>query len=124
MISFPGSDVHNCISKRLVCMFGVLFTVWYGSGVCATEPDEIQLEIREHLFYPPEFEVPAGKKFKLVVTNGDATPEEFESYELNREKVVMGGRQSILFVGPLPPGEYPFFGEYHPKTALGSIVVE
>ena len=49
------------------------------------------LEIRDHLFYPSELVIPADTKVKLIVANLDPTPEEFESYELNREKVIMGG---------------------------------
>lgn len=94
------------------------------SGCAVAEVPEFTIEIRDHLFFPTRFAIPRDRKVKLIVINRDATPEEFESYELNREKVVMGNRQAILFVGPLPPGEYPFFGEFHPKTALGSIVVE
>ena len=85
---------------------------------------EVEIQIREHLFYPSEFTVPAGKKVKLIIYNQDATPEEFDSYELNREKVIMGRARGIVFIGPLKPGEYPFFGEFNPKTALGKIVVE
>lgn len=83
-----------------------------------------ELEIRGHLFFPEELRVPAGVKLKLVVHNRDATPEEFESYELNREKVIMGGRSAIIYIGPLVPGVYPFFGEFNPRTAQGRIVVE
>ena len=59
-----------------------------------------------------------------MIINRDETPEEFESYELNREKVILGGRKAVVFIGPLPPGEYPFFGEFNPQTALGRIIVE
>jgi plastocyanin len=83
-----------------------------------------QIEIREHLFYPAELRVPAGQKIKLQVINQDATPEEFESFEMNREKVIMGKRKAIIFIGPLPPGEYPYFGEFHPETAQGVIIAE
>lgn len=108
-------------SKRWTWQLGALFLV----SICAiAETPEYTLEIRDHLFYPTRLSIPRHQKVKLIVINRDTTPEEFESYELNREKVIMGERQSILFVGPLPPGEYPFFGEYHPKTALGVIVVE
>ena len=55
--------------------------------------------------------------------NTDETAEEFESYELNREKVIRGGRTGTVFIGPLPAGEYPFFGEFYPKTAQGKILV-
>ena len=85
---------------------------------------EVELVIREHLFYPSEFTVPAGKKIKLIIMNEDNTPEEFESYELNREKVIMGNSRGIVFIGPLKPGIYPFFGEFNIKTALGQITAE
>ena len=87
-------------------------------------PPEFEIEIRNHLFQPDTLTIPANTKVKLIVYNRDTTPEEFESYELNREKVIMGGRKAIIFVGPLPPGEYPFFGEFNPQTALGKIVVK
>jgi plastocyanin len=90
----------------------------------AAAPPSFELEIRNHLFQPDVLKIPANTKVRLVVTNRDATPEEFESFELNREKVIMGGTKAIIFVGPLPPGEYPFFGEFNPNTALGKIVVE
>lgn len=83
----------------------------------------VELEIRDHLFYPSELEIPADTKIKLIVYNRDPSPEEFESYELNREKIIMGNSKGIVFIGPLPPGEYPFFGEFHMKTALGKVVV-
>jgi hypothetical protein len=28
-----------------------------------------------------------------------------------------------VFVGPLKPGRYPFFGEFHEQTAQGALVV-
>ena len=83
---------------------------------------EIRLEIRGHLFYPSTLEVPAGQKVRLLVINHDPTPEEFESYELNREKVIPGSARSVIFIGPLEPGEYPFFGEFYPKTAQGKVI--
>jgi len=84
---------------------------------------EFEIEILNHLFLPDTLTIPAGVKVKLVIYNRDATPEEFESYELNREKVILGGRKAIVFIGPLAPGEYPFFGEFNPQTALGTILV-
>ena len=92
-------------------------------AVAAGRP-EATLEIRDHLFMPSELTVPANTKVKLIVYNRDPTPEEFESYELNREKVIMGGQRAIIFIGPLAPGEYPFFGEFNPKTAQGKIIAQ
>lgn len=89
--------------------------------VMAAAP-EMELQIREHLFFPATLEVPAGVKIRLVIFNEDETPEEFESYELNREKVIPGKSRTVIFIGPLKPGEYPFFGEFYPKTAQGKVV--
>ncbi|MAM69542.1 MAG: hypothetical protein CMP91_00170 [Gammaproteobacteria bacterium] len=83
---------------------------------------EFELRIREHLFYPSNLEVPANQKIRLVIINEDATPEEFESYELNREKVIPGNSRTVIFIGPLSPGEYVFFGEFYPRTAQGKII--
>ena len=84
----------------------------------------IEVEIRDHLFYPAEIEIPADTKVKLVFINQDSSSEEFESYELNREKVIPANSRGILFIGPLQVGEYPFFGEFFPKTAQGKIIVK
>lgn len=87
-------------------------------------PPVIEIEIRDHLFYPDMITIPADTKVKLLVKNLDPTAEEFESYELNREKVIAGNSEAIIFVGPLSAGEYPFFGEFFPKTAQGKVIVE
>jgi Cupredoxin-like domain len=92
--------------------------------VSQAAPPEFTIQIRDHLFLPSLLVIPANTKVKLVVQNLDPTAEEFESYELNREKVIMGGAKAIIFIGPLPPGDYPFFGEFFPKTAQGVIRVE
>ena len=84
---------------------------------------EFLLVIRDHRFEPQELTVPAGKKFKLLVDNRDFTAEEFESHALNREKVVPGNSRVPVFLGPLAPGRYPFFGEFHEKTARGALIV-
>lgn len=89
----------------------------------AAEP-EIRLVIENHRFVPPEVTAPAGVKLKLVVENRDSTPEEFESYSLNREKIVAAGGRIVVWVGPLKPGRYEFFGEFNAKTARGWLVVQ
>lgn len=95
-----------------------------GAGARGERPPEVELRIRNHLFEPSELMIPARTKVRLRVYNLDSTPEEFESWELNREKVILGGDNAVIFIGPLEPGEYPFFGEFHPKTAQGKLVVQ
>lgn len=87
-------------------------------------PPVIEISIENHLFYPSEVRVPANTKVRLMVINKDPTPEEFESYELNREKVIVGNSKAIIFVGPLAPGRYPFFGEFNMSTAQGVLIAE
>ena len=43
---------------------------------------------------------------------------------MNREKVIPAGSKGIIFIGPLHPGEYSFFGEFFPKTAQGKVIVK
>lgn len=93
-------------------------------SMASAETPEFTIEIRNHLFEPSELTVPANTKIRLIVHNLDPSPEEFESYELNREKIIMGNSNSKIFIGPLAPGEYPFFGEFNPKTAQGKIIAE
>ncbi len=82
------------------------------------------LVIRDHRFQPSELTVPSGKKIKLLIENQDATPEEFESHALNREKVIVGHGSATLYIGPLDPGRYPFIGEFNEATAHGVIVAQ
>ena len=118
--------MHNRAGNTVLWMWRLALTVL---GIISAVPlqagkPELVLEIRNHLFLPAEIILPANTKVKLVVYNRDPTPEEFESYELNREKVIMGKRKAVIFIGPLAPGNYPFFGEFHPDTALGRIIVK
>lgn len=79
------------------------------------------LVIKDHRFEPAELIVPSGVKFKLVIDNQDATPEEFDSHALNREKVIGANSRITLYLGPLDAGRYPFDGELH--EARGVLIV-
>jgi plastocyanin len=92
--------------------------------VAAAQDIEVALVIKDHKFAPSEVKVPAGKKVKLVIENQDATPEEFESHVLNREKVIPPKSRGTVFIGPLKPGRYPFVGEFHEDTARGVVIAE
>lgn len=108
--------------KRLlsIAFLSVLATAAVAAG------DEFTLTIKDHAFTPKEIAIPAGKKIKLRVVNQDATPAEFESKPLGREKVIPGKSTGIIMLGPLKPGRYPFVEEYHETEAAaqGTIVVQ
>ena len=105
---------------RSVCLFALIVA----APLAQAQQHEARLVIRDHKFEPAELNVPAAQKIKLLVENQDATPEEFESSELNREKVVVGKGTITIFIGPLDPGRYPFFGEFHMDTAQGAVIVK
>jgi plastocyanin len=108
-------------SLALAC--ASLLLAFGAAGASAAEP-EVTLVIKNHRFEPAELKVKAGEKIKLIVHNQDGTPEEFESHSLNREKVIPGGQKATIFIGPLKPGRYTFFGEYNEKTAQGVVIAE
>ena len=90
----------------------------------AADEHERTIVIENHRFSPELVEVPKGVRVKLVIDNRDATPEEFESLELRREKVIAGKSKGTVWVGPLPAGEYKFFGDFNQATAQGKLVAK
>jgi hypothetical protein len=113
-------------SNRLIALALALaagFSLSLSPAAQAAEP-EVMLTIKNHRFEPTDVKVPANQRIKLIVHNQDPTPEEFESHSLNREKVIPGGAKASIFIGPLKPGRYSFFGEYNESTAKGAIVAE
>lgn len=116
-------NIKLSASLRCLCSVALLIAPVAPLAVLAADV-ELSLVIKDHRFVPAELKVPAGKKVKLIVDNQDATPEEFESHELNREKVVAGNSKASVFIGPLKPGRYSFIGEFNEATAKGVVVAE
>jgi plastocyanin len=85
---------------------------------------QFELTIKDHRFEPETLVVPVGTTIRLKISNLDATPEEFESHDLNREKIILGGNTAIVLIGPLDAGEYRYFGEFNEDTAKGRIVAQ
>ncbi len=83
-----------------------------------------KLTIKDGRFEPETITVPARTRFKIVITNEGPGPEEFESKELRKESVIAPGVTRSVIFAPLKPGRYRFFGEFHPETAQGHLVVE
>ena len=82
------------------------------------------LVLHNHRIEPSRIEVPAHQKFRLLVKNTDDAAEEFESTDLNREKLISPGQTITVFLGPLDPGEYKIFGDFHQDTAHGVMVAK
>lgn len=96
-------------------------TLFLGTAAHAAD---FTITIKDHKFSPEELVVPAGEKIRLTVVNQDPTPEEFESHDLGREKIINGNSKGIVFIGPLKPGTYGYFGEFNMDTAQGKIIAK
>jgi len=83
-----------------------------------------ELSLKDHQFTPAQLTIPAGKKVKLTVKNLDPTPAEFESHDFKAEKVIPAGKEGTLFIGPLKPGTYGFFDDFHKSSTKGVLVAE
>jgi plastocyanin len=105
--------------------------VWLAGALCAAviapglaaaaEPVIVALTLKDHRFTPSVFDVPAGEKVKIVLTNRDPATEEFDSHDLRVEQLVTPNGRTSFLIGPLKPGAYTFMGEFHPQTAQGRV---
>ncbi|MFA7240970.1 MAG: cupredoxin domain-containing protein [Sulfuricellaceae bacterium] len=116
--------------KTLHCLFrtrlaglaaaAIILPLYANAGELPAYP----LTVENGRFTPETLNIPAGQRFKIVVTNKGPGPEEFESLELRKETVLAPGVTRAVVFAPLKPGIYKFFGEFHPDTAKGQIVVK
>ena len=79
--------------------------------------EDYTITIKDQQFSPQSLAIPANQKVKITIHNTDATPAEFESSELNREKVVGANSDIILFVGPLDAGNYHYFNDFRRESS-------
>lgn len=110
--------------RRIFLGAALAASLAFGTAGARAQEQSFTVSIKDHKFEPTEIQVPANTKFKLVIKNLDATPEEFEMSNPKREKVVKGGQEGTINLGPFAPGSYEFFGDFNPKTARGKIVAK
>ncbi|TAL29295.1 MAG: cupredoxin domain-containing protein [Alphaproteobacteria bacterium] len=103
--------------KSLAVIVGCAALLLTGSAYA----DDYVFTLKDHKFTPEQLIVPAGQKIKITVRNMDKTPAEFESFDLNREKVVKGGEEVTVILGPLDAGVYQVFDDFHKDTTTGTI---
>jgi plastocyanin len=108
---------------RILAGTAVLAVIVAATGPAAAD-EGFTLSIKGQAFEPNQLSVPAGEKITLTVKNLNSTPSEFESSDLNREKVVTGGSAITVFIGPLRPGSYEFFDDFSADTPHGHIIAK
>lgn len=84
---------------------------------------EYHVLLQNNRFEPATLKVPAGVKFKVLVSNRSSMPAEFESSDFNREKIVLPNSTITVFIGPLDKGSYKFFDDFHQATT-GVLIAE
>jgi hypothetical protein len=103
--------------------FAGLAALCWATAAVAADPPSYAIAIQNGAFAPAELTIPANTRVLLLVKNLNATPSEFESDDFHREKVVTGGDEIKVFVGPLLAGSYEFFDDFHPATR-GRLIVK
>jgi heme/copper-type cytochrome/quinol oxidase subunit 2 len=113
---------HIVMSAFKISVFSIAALTIVGWSSAFAEP--VKLELTGHRFTPTEFTAPANQKFQIHVTNHDSTPAEFESHDLKVERIVVPGGTVTVSAGPLKPGTYQFFDDYHSDEAHGTVTVK
>jgi len=103
--------------------FAIAFALLFGiAGRVPAEDRTIALAVEDAGFAPAEIEAPPGARVRLEVTNRTAVAIEFESFELNRERVIQPGQTAAVYVSGLEPGRYEFFDDFH-QQRRGALLV-
>jgi uncharacterized protein (DUF58 family) len=107
----------------------VLFAAFaLGLGAVCSFAEEVEpvftIAFKDGTVAPLRVEVPANKRFQLVLRNDGETPAEFESSELRKEKVLAPKTTATLVFRTLDPGEYPFFDDFHPDAPKAVLIAK
>jgi Cupredoxin-like domain len=107
------------IAFSLIVLVMVMFTVG-----ARGDDTVIELRFENRRFAPQTITVPANQPVTLRITNASKEAIEFESFKLNREKVVGPGETVIVRLPPLRPGSYDFYDDFHQDVPAGSIIAK
>jgi hypothetical protein len=95
----------------------VLLTAFCAAAPAFAEDMPVfKVELKDGTISPSRLTVPANTAFKIEVSNTGASPAEFESLSLHKEKVVAAGITSSLVFRRLEAGDYDFFDDFHPEA--------
>ena len=106
---------------RYLLLAAAFLTSW---TTLALSAETYKTTIKNQRFVPAELHFKAETPVVLQVTNEDNVPVEFESSDLNKEKMVFPGKSIEFSFKGLKPGVYEFFSDFGPRELRGRIVVE
>lgn len=91
------------------------------SARAGDEPAIPVLRVDNGRFEPATLVVKAKTALRLRVMNAGKEAIEFESFELNRERVVAPGQEIVVYLPALEPGSYKVFDDFHRGAGEGTI---
>jgi len=114
-------------TQRLSCLIRLAgFLLFFSQATYASDSagPVVEIHFADGHFVPEKLSVQAGSPFVIKVVNLSSERIEFESFKLNREKVVEPGKTILVKVPALRPGTYDFFDDFNEKVPEGSIVAQ
>ena len=106
----------------------------HGSGPCrlfgrepcrrAADDPTFELSLKEHQFTPAELTVPADRRLKLTIKNSSTRRPRSSTPAFKAEKIIPGGGEVSVYIGPLKAGTYGFFDDFHPAETKGSPIAK
>ena len=122
---FFVSDGKEEKMKKSIAVFGLIGLITFQFPVGARGDDTVvELRFENRRFTPQTITVPSNQSITLRITNASKEPIEFESFKLNREKVVGPGETVIIRLPALRPGSYDFYDDFHQDVPAGSIIAK
>ena len=112
------------MKERIAVFSLIVFVTVVFSGSARGEDKVVELRFENRRFTPQTITVPANQSLTLRITNASGDPIEFESFKLNREKVVGPGETVTVRLPALRPGSYDFYDDFHQDVPAGSIIAK
>ena len=110
--------------KYLIGPSLIALTVMTLAGGARAADAVVELRFENHRFEPQTVTVPANRAFRIKVINASKETIEFESFKLNRERVVGPGETIIVNVPALSSGSYDFYDDFHDDVPEGTIIAK
>jgi len=110
--------------KYFVVIFSLAALATFARAAGAPDDTVVDLRFESRRFSPQTITVPANRPFKIKIVNADKEAVEFESFKVNREKVVGPGETVVVSMPALKPGSYDFYDDFHTDVPEGKIVAK
>ena len=110
--------------KYFIVVFSLTLLATTARAAGAPADDAVELRFENRRFTPQTLTVPANRPFKIKIVNASKEVIEFESFKINREKVIGPGETVVVPMPALKPGSYDFYDDFHRDVPEGSIVAK